>query len=214
MLFEQSYFPRKSSWFNIDVIPKNTISEIKVEETILQRIASGDTSAVQDCLDQYGGLVWSLARRMLPNTDDAEDAVQEIFIEVWKNAERFDGSKASETTFVAMIARRRLIDRIRKVGRQPYMDSVDDMLYEPKGKDGEDIYVSLEAKQAAQAMKDLRPEQRKVLQLSIVEGYSHSEISKALELPLGTVKTHARRGIILVREAMAKKENFGKEVSA
>jgi RNA polymerase sigma-70 factor (ECF subfamily) len=85
-----------------------------VAQAILKRIAAGDKTAVQDCLDSYGGLVWSLARRMSPNTNEAEDAVQEIFIDVWKNAARFDESQSSETTFVAMIARRRLIDRLRK----------------------------------------------------------------------------------------------------
>ena len=63
-------------------------------QVTLKRIASGDKTAVQDCLDKYGGLVWSLARRMSPNTDDAEDAVQEIFIDVWKNAARFDETQS------------------------------------------------------------------------------------------------------------------------
>ena len=95
--------------------------------TILKRIASGNTPAVQECLDTYGGLVWSLALRMLPNANEAEDAVQEIFIDIWKNAERFDEAQASETTFIAMIARRRLIDRLRKVNRQPNIDSLEDI---------------------------------------------------------------------------------------
>ena len=87
-------------------------------EAILHRITQGDQTAVQDCLKKYGGLVWSLARRMSANTDDAEDAVQEIFIDVWKNAARFDESQSSETTFIAMIARRRLIDRLRYTNRR------------------------------------------------------------------------------------------------
>ena len=74
-------------------------------EAILNRIANGDQDAVQECLKTYGGLVWSLARRMLRNSDDAEDAVQEIFVDIWKNAGRFDPSQSSETTFIAMIAR-------------------------------------------------------------------------------------------------------------
>ena len=184
-------------------------------ETILGRIASGDQTAVQECLNKYGGLVWSLARKMLPNENDAEDAVQEIFVEIWKNAERFDRSKASETTFIAMIARRRLIDKIRKFGRQPLSDSLDEMVVEPVGADGNEVFASVEAQRAAEAMKSLRPEQRNVLTLSIVEGYSHSEISRAMKIPLGTVKTHARRGLMEVRDALAKGTgNLSKEVLA
>ena len=169
-------------------------------QAILKRIASNETSAVQDCLDAYGGLVWSLARRMLPNSEEAEDAVQEIFIDIWKHAGRFDGTQASETTFVAMIARRRLIDRIRKQNRQPYVDSMDDILIEFADPVHNDLQMSVEANEAAKAMNDLRPEQRQILQLSIVQGFSHQEISDALAIPLGTVKTHARRGLIQVRK--------------
>ena len=158
--------------------------------------------AVQECLHSYGGLVWSLALRMLLNADEAEDAVQEIFIDIWKNADRFDANQASETTFVAMIARRRLIDRIRKQNRQPDIDSLEDILAEPVENRNQNIQTSIEAKEAAQAMKTLRPEQRQILHLSIVQGFSHQEISDALNIPLGTVKTHARRGLIKVREVL------------
>jgi RNA polymerase sigma-70 factor (ECF subfamily) len=169
-----------------------------VAQAILNRIAS----AVQECLDTFGGLVWSLARRMCPNTNDAEDAVQEIFIDIWKNAKRFDALQASETTFVAMIARRRLIDRLRKTQRQPNIDSLEDILAEPSENTDRQIEISAEANEAAKAMKDLRPEQRQVLHLSIVQGFSHQEIADALEMPLGTVKTHARRGLLQVRESL------------
>lgn len=171
-------------------------------EAILQRIASGDKTAVQECLNTFGGLVWSLARRMCPNTDDAEDAVQEIFIDIWKNAQRYDAAQASETTFVAMIARRRLIDRLRKTQRQPNVDSFEDILIEPSESADKHIQLSVEAKEAAEAMKDLRPEQRQILHLSIIQGFSHQEIADALEMPLGTVKTHARRGLIQIREIL------------
>lgn len=173
-----------------------------VAQSILKRIASGNKSAVQECLNTYGGLIWSLARRMLSNVEEAEDAVQEIFIDVWKNAERFDETQASETTFVAMIARRRLIDRMRKQNRQPSIDSLEDILAEPSENKNLDMQTSIEAKEAAQAMKQLRPEQRQILHLSIVQGLSHQEIADALKMPLGTVKTHARRGLMQVREIL------------
>jgi RNA polymerase sigma-70 factor, ECF subfamily len=181
-------------------------------QAILNRIAEGDNSAVQDCLNAYGGLVWSLARRMCPNTDDAEDAVQEIFIDVWKNASRFDAAQASETTFIAMIARRRLIDRLRKTNRQPSADSLEDILVEPSDNSARQMQMSVEAGEAARAMKELRPEQRQVLNLSIFQGLSHQEISNLTGMPIGTVKTHARRGLIQIREILG--TSTGKEVTA
>ena len=169
-------------------------------QTILNRIAEGDKTAAAECLNTYSGLVWSLTRRMCPNKEDAEDAVQDIFIDIWKNAGRFDENQASETTFIAMIARRRLIDRLRKNQRQPNVDSFEDILAEPADYSNQQMQISVEANEAAEAMKILRPEQRQILHLSIVQGFSHQEISDALQMPLGTVKTHARRGLIEVRE--------------
>ena len=183
-------------------------------QAILQRIADGDGSAIQDCLDKYGGLVWSIARKMLRNSDDAEDAVQEIFVDIWKNAERFDEAKSSETTFIAMIARRRLIDRIRYSTRRISADSLDDVLLEPFTRADKEMQLSLEAGQAAEAMRVLKPEQQQVLRLSIIQGMSHQEISDATGMPLGTVKTHARRGLLHVREVLGLGDtNISREAS-
>jgi len=137
---------------------------------------------------------------MLRNSDEAEDAVQEIFVDIWKNAERFDESKSSETTYIAMIARRRLIDRIRYSTRRLSPESLDDVLLEPFTRSDKQMQMGIEAREAAEAMRNLRPEQQQVLRLSIVQGMSHQEISEATGMPLGTVKTHARRGILQVRE--------------
>lgn len=183
-------------------------------QAILKRIAAGDANAVQDCLKAYGGLVWSLARRMLRNSEDAEDVVQEIFVDIWKNAERFDESQASETTFVAMIARRRIIDRMRYANRRLTPDSLEDVVNEPANRYDVSLQTSVEAAEAAKALQSLRPEQQQVLQLSIVHGLSHQEISDATGIPLGTVKTHARRGILRAREILGLGEETSREVSA
>jgi len=169
-------------------------------QAILHRIASGDRAAVQECLNKYGGLVWSIARKLLRNADDAEDAVQEVFVDVWKNAARFDESQASETTFIAMLARRRIIDRIRYSARRISADSLDDVLLEPFTRADKAMQMSVEAQEAAEAMRKLRPEQQQVLKLSIIQGMSHQEIADATGMPIGTVKTHARRGLMQVRE--------------
>ena len=82
--------------------------------TVLQRMASGDPAAVRECMDRYGSLVWSLARRLSRTASDAEDAAQEIFLDIWRSAARYDAARGSDQVFVATIARRRLIDRMRK----------------------------------------------------------------------------------------------------
>lgn len=150
---------------------------------------------------------------MLRNSEDAEDVVQEVFVDIWKNAERFDPSQASETTFVAMIARRRIIDRVRYTTRRISADSLEDVVTEPSTRADRDMQTSVEAAEASKAIAALRPEQRQVLQLSIVHGLSHQEISEATGMPLGTVKTHARRGLLQARAFLGLGENV-KEVTA
>jgi RNA polymerase sigma factor (sigma-70 family) len=174
-----------------------------VPESILDRVAAGEPSAVDQCLSQYGGLVWSLARRFCPNPTDAEDAVQEIFIEVWRNAGRFDAGIASESTFVTTIARRRLIDRYRKRSRgletTPLVD--DSVAYRDERRDQAEVRE--EAARARHYMQQLRLQERQVLEMSIDRGLSQTQIAEATNLPLGTVKTHSRRGLQRLRRLLS-----------
>jgi len=159
---------------------------------------------VRDSLEAYSPLVWSLARRLCRDRADAEDAVQEIFIDLWKSAGRFDRSVASEPTFVAMIARRRLIDRLRRTGRRvaPVTMPEGDVAVGRSEIPGSPAELSEEARTAVEAMKALSEDQQRVLRLSIMQGRSHAEIAQITGMPLGTVKTHARRGLIRIREAL------------
>ena len=190
------------SWRVRSVVPD--FSLMTSQKSILERIAQGDQGAVPECIDTYGGLVWSLARRFLRNSADAEDAVQDIFIDLWNSAARFDPVLASESTFVSTIARRRLIDRLRQQTRRPGMDSLDDEEV------GETRLPSVDAPMEAEAdvalveriLADMEPENRQILSLSLYEGYSHSEIAEQMSLPLGTVKTRIRRGLIGIRERL------------
>jgi len=166
--------------------------------TLLARVAAGDAVAIREVLATYGGLVWSIARRF--EVADAEDAVQEIFLDLWKSAGRFDPAIASEAAFIAMIARRRLIDRRRTRRRRPTTENLGEVpSIADEGTTGPDVCA--EANQAARALAQLRPEQRQVLVLSS-QGLSHGEISARTGMPLGTVKAHARRGLLSIRAAL------------
>ena len=183
----------------------NNLKEHTENTSILQRIAAGDQSAVQDCLKQYGNLVWYLVRKFTSNAEDAEDAAQEIFIDIWRNAARFDAAKAPEAAFITMIARRRLIDQLRKRKRQSQLQPLDDFTFTAQTDAGSEMQILLDARRASQIIDGLRPERKKVINLAIFGGLSHLEIAERTGMPLGTVKTHIRRGFQKVRKSFGAK---------
>ena len=154
-------------------------------------------------MDVFGGLVWSLARRMSSSAADAEDATQEIFLEIWKSAGRYDAALGSEAVFVTTIARRRLIDRMRARKRRPRTEEFDETAtLEPGAEAADSGALAVEAALAARALEQLGEAERQVLLMGIVDGLTHSEIAMATGKPLGTVKTHMRRGLQKIRELL------------
>jgi RNA polymerase sigma-70 factor (ECF subfamily) len=180
------------------------IATVSSQKSILQRIAAGDQPAVQECIDTYGNLIWSLARRYLRNSANAEDAVQDVFIDLWGSAGRFDPGIASEVAFVSTIARRRFIDRLRQQTRQPGFDSLDDE--ESGDMNQPSVLAPMEDESEVaiveRVLNTMEPDHRQILSLSLYEGYTHSEIAEQLAMPLGTVKTRIRRGLIYIREQL------------
>lgn len=173
-----------------------------MSDAILQRIAGGDREAVSECIERYSGLVWSLSRRFLQNDTDAEDAVQEIFMELWSKAGRFDPAVAGEATFVSMVARRRLIDRRRKLARQPEHHPIDEHEHMLSDNGQRALESSAETERIIRAIATLKPEQQEVIKLSSWLGMSHTAISKQTGLPLGTVKSYISRGLLAIRETL------------
>jgi len=185
----------------------NSVSKDRMENTeaenrqnLLAEVATGDSKAFEELTKKYGNLIWSIARRYLSNQAEAEDAVQEIFLALWQSASRFDANKGSEITFIATIARRRLIDGLRKNNKHKILQSIDDAISNDVFKQKSNLETNAELSLAIGILETLEKKDQELLSLSIYQGYSHVEIAKLLNLPLGTVKTKIRRNLMKIRE--------------
>ncbi len=165
-------------------------------EHLLLCVARGDADAVELCMQRYAPLVWSLARRLTRDASMLEELVQEIFVEIWRSAARFDPQIASESTFIATIARRRIIDNQRRAARSPTVELPEDQALVAQPEPGPAaVDARDEANLALLALQQLRPEQRRLILMAVVEGRTHQEIAASTGLPIGTVKSHIRRGL-------------------
>jgi RNA polymerase sigma factor (sigma-70 family) len=178
-----------------------TASSLTTDDEILRRVAAGDPRAMDLCVTRFGGIVWSIARRYIKNQSEAEDLVQEVFIEIWKKAGSFNPSVASETTFVGLIARRRAIDHLRRQGRKPDFEplSAAESLPLPNH---ETSSVSCDPEAVRSSLAEFPAETRQLFDLFFDEGFTHPEIAEKTGLPLGTVKTRLRRGLITLRDQL------------
>ncbi len=191
-----------SSVKNLELLKQK---ERSVDKTvvILDLIAKNHPGSFEMLIEKYGNLVWSIGKKFLGNQSDLEDAVQEVMIAIWKSADKFDANKASEITFVSMIARRRFIDYLRKITKHKSEDSMDD--------DNNNIHLYKESilneetdlALVKSAIEDLDTDDQELLNLSVYQGYSHSEISEILDIPLGTVKTRIRRNLMKLKDTFA-----------
>ena len=184
---------------------------------LLPRISAGDPAAVDACLQRYTGLVWSLASRMLGSGPDTEDVVQDIFVEIWQKADRYDPQQGSEATFIAVMARRRVIDRLRRRTTRPDhgaspLTAVNDSNHQVAATDPTfPAELADEVQRIELALGQFKPQQQQAMRLSIVDGLTHQETAERLNTPLGTVKTWVRRGLIQLRDELAQP---GKEASS
>lgn len=173
-----------------------------VADTLEQRFADGDDRALEEAFARWGGLVFHLCRRLLPNVTDAEDATQQTFVEAWRSRRRFDPDRGSLAGWLLGIARHRSLDGLRALERtpQPVEPGSAEPTAEPSRKEEADEV--LEHLLLVDALDTLPERQRQVLTLAFFEDATQQAIAERLTLPLGTVKSDVRRGLQSLRSAL------------
>ncbi len=159
---------------------------------LLDRVARGDAQALGEFYDLFAGLVNGLALRILRDRSDAEDIVQEVFVQAWRQAARFDASRGTPEAWICTITRSRALDRLRRraVRREDCTDEPPAVGAAPRAE---------EALAVRAALRSLSADQRTALELAYYEGLSQSEIADRLGQPLGTVKTRIRTAMLRLR---------------
>lgn len=157
---------------------------------------------MEACIEAHGGLVWSIVLKRVRDRSAAEDLTQEIFTEIWKTSGRYDPSIASESGFIAMIARRRAIDWSRKQQRLPEMESLPEKADFPAPVEAPGLAMDRDS--LWKALETLPDETRKLFTLHFEQGLTHSEIAESTGLPLGSVKTRLRRGLLEARALLGR----------
>ncbi len=170
-----------------------------IDAVLLGRVRTDDQAAMTELFDRYGSMVYSVALRVLNDPSQAEDVMQEIFFQVWRNPNAFVSGRGSLGAWLAVMARNRAIDALRR--RRP-TDSVDDVVLALTSDLGSEVERNRMMEKVRGVLKDLPIEQQKSVELAFFEGLTHSEIASRTGDPLGTVKTRIRSALITLRKAI------------
>jgi RNA polymerase sigma-70 factor (ECF subfamily) len=176
--------------------PQPSVSDTE----IIARIYSGDEGAMTLLYDRYSHVVYAIALRVLSDNSAAEDILQDVFMQLWRNPQAFNASRGSLAAWLAVIARNRAIDQLRK--KRPEVEPAETVIsMDPS------LESTVERNQAIKKVRsvlaDMPAEQRAALEMAFFEGLTHVQIAGKTGQPLGTVKTRIRSGLLAVRKAFA-----------
>ena len=177
---------------------------------LMQRVASGEEAAAVELYDRFGALVFKSSRQVLSTRAEAEDAVQEVFVRLWKTSDRYDPSRAKLVTWVMLIARRHLIDRLRRRQVRPTDLSLEgDPASASEGHKPPSRETMERNELIHQRIAELPVLQREVIERAYLQGFTLREVAEQLEAPLGTVKSALSRGLARLRDRMAEDQRIG-----
>jgi len=173
-------------------------------DDLVMRVARGDTAAFEAVYDRLADVVFGVIRRVLRDPAQSEEVAQEVLVEVWRTATRFDPDKGGASTWVLTMAHRRAIDRVRsaqaahdreeRVAHRDHVPAFDEV--------AEQVETRLEQEQVRRCLGNLTELQRESVTLAYYGGYTYREVGELLDVPLGTVKTRLRDGLIRLRDCM------------
>lgn len=165
-------------------------------DELMGRMAAGDRHAFERLYDTTSGLVFGIARRVLVDPDLAAEVTQEVFVEIWRKSGRFDGSRGSARTWIAVMAKRGAIDVVRSTQASRERDGSEvPVVVDPGDPVGDRVTDLEDRERIAGALGSLTDLQREALDLAFFGGLTHREVAERLDVPLGTVKTRIRDGL-------------------
>jgi RNA polymerase sigma-70 factor (ECF subfamily) len=178
------------------------MSDQEQDRSCMERIRAGDTRALEELYDRHSGLLYSAALRIVGRAADAEEVLQEAWLQAWNRAESYDAGRGAVAAWLLTLVRSRAIDRLRsRASRQRVEQAVADR---PSPQAVEEPPATVAQRQLHErvmtALAALGPQQRQVLELAYFGGLSQSEIASRLGAPLGTVKSWTRQGLLRLRE--------------
>lgn len=174
---------------------------------LMQQVAQGKETALRILYDRFGNLVFRNACQVLGSVSEAEDATQEVFVQIWKTSERYDPTRSKLITWVMLISRRMFIDRLRRRMVRPNSISLDEGLHDIASADTQDNEIKESSAAIRRRMSELPELQREVIERVYLQGYSLREVAEQRNMPVGTIKSALSRGLGKLRE------KFGMEQS-
>jgi len=171
---------------------------------LLRRSSLGDEQAFAELYDATSARLHGLVLRVVRNPAQADEVTQEVFLEVWRTASRFDPARGSALSWLMTIGHRKAVDRVRSAEASSRRDTSYHQQTQPVDHDAtaDAAHASLEAQRVRTALQALTPVQHEAVKLAYFGGYTHTEVATMLDLPVGTAKTRIRDGLIRLRDAM------------